>query len=92
MDQGPIGIYTVNDPIHGLTSFSNIVAGGIRVEGDTSISGPIGGPGVGPDGGPVGGPGHTASVDEAVYIQARKTAEESKGYTANTATATIATD
>ena len=83
MDQGPIGIYTVNDTIHGLTSFSNIVAGGIRVEGDTSISGPIGGPGVGP----VGGPGHTASVDEAVYIQARKTAEESKGSTAtNTAT------
>ena len=78
MDQGPIGIYTVNDPIHGLTSFSNIVAGGIRIEGDTSISGPVVGPGVGP----VVGPGHTASVDEAVYIQARKTAEESKGCTA----------
>lgn len=91
MDQGPIGIYTVNDTIHGSTTFSNIVTGGIRVEGDTSISGPIGGPGVGPVGGPVGGPGggpgHTASVDEAVYIQARKTAEESKGSTAtNTAT------
>ena len=83
MDQGPIGIvYTVNDPIHGLTSFSNIVAGGIRIEGDTSISGPVVGPGGGPVGGPGVGPGHTASVDEAVYIQARKTAEESKGCTA----------
>jgi hypothetical protein len=80
MEQGPIGIiYTVNDPIHGLTSFSNIVSGGIRIEGDTSISGPVGAV---VDNVIVGGPGHTATVDESVYIQARKTAEESKGSTA----------